>query len=82
MPTLYFRGKLALQSMENNIGTEPGGIGRPMRPFRRPQIVEYNMEKVPNYYGKWIASEKNQSFQAEISETAQHKPFIIWQSNQ
>ena len=59
MPTLDFWRHLAIQCMENTIGTEPGDIGRPMWAFRRPQTVKYNMEKVANYHRKWLASEKN-----------------------
>ena len=67
MPNLDLGGHLAIQCMINNFGTEPGDIGRPMWYYRRPQIVEYNLEKVPNYHRKWLASEKNQNVLAEIS---------------
>ena len=56
MPTLDFWRQVALQCMGNTIGTYPGDVGRPMRSYRRPQILEYNLDKVPNYRGKWLAS--------------------------
>ena len=63
MPTLAFRRQLAIQCMENAIGTEPGDIGRPVRACRRPQIVECKLEKVPNYSGKWwLPNEKNSKY--------------------
>ena len=46
-PNLAFRRHLALQCMYNTIGTDTGNIGRPVRAYRRPQIVEINLEKVP-----------------------------------
>ena len=70
MPNLDFWWQLVIQCMENTIGTGPGDNGRPMRDCIRPQIVEYKLEKVSKYHGKWIASEKNQDIQAEISEEA------------
>ena len=82
MPTLDFWRQLALQFMENTIGTEPGDIGRPMWVCRKPEIVEFKLEKVPNYHGKWLASEKNQNDQAEMSEAALQKPFIMRQLDQ
>ena len=51
MPTLDFWRQLVIQCMENTIGTEPGDIGRLVPTFRRPQIVQYNLEKVPTYRG-------------------------------
>ena len=59
VPTLSFRRQLAINCIEYITGTEPGDIGRPMWDFIRPKIVEYNVEKVPNYLRKWLASEKN-----------------------
>ena len=47
-----------MQCMETNIETEPGDIDRPMWSCRRPHVVEFKLEKVPNYIRKWIASEK------------------------
>ena len=44
--------------------------------------MEYKLEKVPNYRGKWLASEKNPNFQAEISEAALQESFRMQQSNQ
>ena len=58
IPTLAFQRQLAMQCMENNFLTDPNDIGTPMRACRRPQIVELNVEKVPNYLGKWQPSEK------------------------
>ena len=81
MPTLAFWRQLETQCMENNTGPQPGGIVRPMMSFRRPQIIEYHMEKVPNYQGKWILIEKHQKIQAEISKTALHKPLIMRELN-
>ena len=40
MPTLAFGGQLALQYMENTIGTNPGDISSPLGAYIRPQIVE------------------------------------------
>ena len=56
MPTLDFWRHLAIQCMENTIGTEPGDIGMPMWDCRMPQIAGYKLEKVPNYRGKWLPS--------------------------
>ena len=39
MPTSDFWRQLEIQCMENNIGTEPVGISRPMRACISPQIV-------------------------------------------
>ena len=39
VPTLAFGGQLALQCMENTVGTESGDIGGPMWACRRRQIV-------------------------------------------
>ena len=39
IPTLDFLRQLAIYFMKNNIGTDPGDIGRPIRACRRPQIV-------------------------------------------
>ena len=47
-----------MQCMETNIETEPGDIDRPMWSCRRPHVVEFKLEKVPNYIRKWLASEK------------------------
>ena len=58
MPTLDFHRKLAMYYTENTIGTERGDIGRPTKSCRRPHIVEYHLEKVPNYRGKWLPSAK------------------------
>ena len=44
--------------------------------------MEYRLDKVPNYRGKWLASEKNLNFQAEISEAALQELFRMWKSNQ
>ena len=71
-----------IQCEENTIRMEPGDIGRPMRSWRRSQIVQCKMEKVPNYCVKWIVSKKNQNIHAEISEAVLQEPFIIRQSNQ
>ena len=49
MPTLDFWRQLVIQCMENTIRTEPSDIDRPIPAFRRPQIVQYNLEKVPTY---------------------------------
>ena len=61
MLTLDFWRQLVLQCMENTIGTDPGSVGRPIRACRRAQIVEYKPDNIPNYRGKWLASEKNPS---------------------
>ena len=55
--TLAFWRQLGLQCMDNTIEIYPGDNGRPMRAFGRHQIVEFNLEKAPNYHGKWIGSE-------------------------
>ena len=44
--------------MENTIGIESGDIVRPMRDYRKPQIVEFQKGKVRNYLRKWLPSEK------------------------
>ena len=44
--------------MENTIGTYTDNIVRPMLVCIRPQIVQYNMKKIPNYLRKWIPSAK------------------------
>ena len=62
MPTLAFQRQLVMQCMENTIGTYSGDIVRHMKAYIRPQIVEYRMEKVPNYSGKWLSSEKISKF--------------------
>ena len=64
------------------IGTEPGDVGRPMWAFIRNQIVQYKLEKVPNYRGKWLASEKNRNPQSEILEASLQEPFRIQQLKQ
>ena len=43
--------------------------------------MEYKLEKVPNYCGKWLPSEKNQNTQAETSEAELQEPFRMQQSN-
>ena len=58
MPTLDFWRQLVIKCMEDTIGTDPGDIGRPMWACIRPKIVEFHMEKVPNYRGKCLPSEK------------------------
>ena len=52
MPNLYFQRQLAIKCKENTIGTETGDIGGPMRDCRRPQTMEYHMEKAQNYQRK------------------------------
>ena len=54
---------------------EPSYILRPMWACRSPKIMECHMEKVLNYRGNWLPSEKNQNIQAEITEVALHEPF-------
>ena len=83
VPTLVFWRNLVIQCEENTIRMEPGDIGRPMRSWRRSQIVQCKMEKVPNYRKK-MANDwgKNVNFQAEISEAVLQEPFILRQSNQ
>ena len=76
MPALDYWGKLALQCMENTIGKDPGDIGTPIQACRRPQIVEWIMEKVPNYRGKWLASEKNQIYQRQRCKN--HSEYGNW----
>ena len=44
--------------MENTFGTDPGDIGRPIQAFRKTQIVEFRLEKVPNYCIKCVTSGK------------------------
>ena len=78
MPDLSFQRQLAINYTENTIVINPGDIGRPMRSYKRPQIVECKLEKVPNYRKKWLPSAKNQNIQAEISEAATQEPFRIW----
>ena len=58
MPTLSFQSQLVINCMENTIGTDTGDIGSPMQSCRSSQIVEHNLEKVPNYRGKWLARGK------------------------
>ena len=70
-----------MQCMETNIETEPGDIDRPMWSCRRPHVVEFKLEKVPNYIRKWLASEKNKKSQAERSEAELQEPFRMQQSN-
>ena len=43
----------------------------------RPQIVVLQLDKVPNYRGKWLPSAKNQNILAEISEAALQNPLIM-----
>ena len=63
MPDLSFQRQLAINYMENTIVINPGDIGRPMRSYKRPQIVECKLEKVPNYSGKWwLPNEKNSKY--------------------
>ena len=62
MPTLPFRRQLAIQCMENTIGTEPGDSGRPMPTCRGPQIVGCHLEKVPNYSAKWQPTAENSKY--------------------
>ena len=50
--------------------------------FIRPKILEYKTDKVPNYHIKWLASEKNQNPQVEISEVTLQEPFRMWKLNQ
>ena len=57
MPTLYFWRQLDLKCMKNTIGTDPDDIDGPMRACKSLQIVKYKLENVPNYRGKWLASE-------------------------
>ena len=52
MPIFAFWGQLAMQCTENTIGTDTGDIGTPVGGCRRPQILEIQLEKVPNYRGK------------------------------
>ena len=56
--TLYFWKHLSIQLMENTIVTETDSIGRNLWAFKRPQIVELQLEKVPNYCKKWLPSSK------------------------
>ena len=58
MPDLYFWRQLVIQCIENTIVTEPCDIGRPICAYRRPQMMEFHLAKVPNYHGKWLPSEK------------------------
>ena len=58
MPTLDFGRQLEIQCMESTIETHPGDIGSTIWACRRPKIAEYNLEKVPNYFGKWLPREK------------------------
>ena len=67
--------------MENIIVTEPGDIGRHIRACRSPQVVEYQLEKVLNYRGKWLRSTKIQKIQADILEAALHEPFRMRETN-
>ena len=62
MPTLAFRRQLAIKCMEITIGKYPGDIGSHMQACIRPHVVEFNLEKVPNYHGKWSASEKKSKY--------------------
>ena len=59
MPNLDFQEQLALQWMYNTIGTETGDIRRPMWTYRRPEIVECSLEKIPNFHRKLLASRGN-----------------------
>ena len=69
MPTLAFWSKLEIKLMENTIVTEDGDIGRPMRYCRSPKTVEFHLEKVTNYHGKWLLNKKikiyNQVYQKQ-----------------
>ena len=35
---------------------------RPVRAYKRPQIVECHLEKFPKYRGKWLPSEKKSKY--------------------
>ena len=70
--------------MENTIGIESGDIVRPMRDYRKPQIVEFQKGKVRNYLRKWLPSEKikipRQNIRSRSARTIQNaaiKPELI-----
>ena len=62
MTTLDFWSQLEIQCMENTIVIDSGDTGRPIRAFRGLHIVEYHLEKVPNYRKKWLPSAEKSKY--------------------
>ena len=73
-PTLAFGGQLAIQCTKKNILTEPGYIVRYMWACRREKKVECQMEKVPNYRGKWLPSAKKPKYPSGDIRSSATKP--------